>query len=141
MSEFKNVTDVTCKKGLMSSRVEIILKRDVALPSELVNQIATAVEQLTLGRELILSSTCVEFHTGPSFVGSVPENLLEELQKANAKILALQGDVKAYKDEAKRLQKVVDEASDGINKLHHNSTRVKEARERFIKRRSGNGIF
>lgn len=143
MSEFKHVTDVNCKKGLMSSRVEVIMKRDTALPSELVHQIALAVDHLVSGRQLILSGEAIQVHTAFDIglhthqaIGDANHmaNLQRELQIANQRIVELTKEAaKAVKD-AKALQEIVDGAANGIMRLQWASTRNKEARERFRER-------
>lgn len=150
MSEFKHVTDVNCKKGLMSSRVEVVLKSGTALPSELVQQIALAVDNLVSGRQLILSGEDILLHTtvdiGLHTHQAISEanhtvNLQRELQitreelvVANRRSAELQKEVNEGLAREKGLQAVIDSASEGINRLHFASTRNKEARERFARR-------
>lgn len=150
MSEFKHVTDVSCKKGLMSSRVEVIMKRDTSLPSELVQQIALAVDHLVSGRTLVLSGEAIQMHTavdiGLHTHQAISEanhtvNLQRELQLTRDELVVasrrsadLQKEVNAGLKREERLQEVIDNASNSIRQLHHSSTFNKEARERFAKR-------
>lgn len=140
MSEFNHVTDVNCKKGLMSSRVEIIMKRDTALPSELVQQIALAVDHLVSGRQLVLSGEAIQMHTTvniashmhgePDWVGVIRH----KLAMAEARVAELTKEVADARKDARELQEIVDGAAHGIFRLQWASTRNKEARERFAKR-------
>ena len=147
MSEFKHVTDVNCKKGLMSSRVEVIMKRDTSLPSELVQQIALAVDHLVSGRQLVLSGEAIQMHTavdigfhqhGGSKADVVLSRALqvsqEDLAAANRRIVELTKEVADARKDAGALQEIIDGAANGIMRLQWASTKNKEARERFAKR-------
>lgn len=147
MSEFKHVTDVNCKKGLMSSRVEVVLKSGTALPSELVQQIALAVDNLVSGRQLILSGEDILLHTTVDIgfhqhsgsnsdvvVSRALQITQENLAAANCKIAELTKEVADTRKDARALQEIIDGAANGIMRLQWASTKNKEARERFLKR-------
>lgn len=141
VSNFKYVTDVNSKKGLMSSRIDITLKRDTPLPIDVVDKIASAVDFILDGKTLILSGKEITVHgdiscqmdsigsratcnmSNSSILEKENESLGNQVRTLNTRNQNLLKETKELEEQRDMLQGIIDALDKVFQSVHVNSTR------------------
>lgn len=139
--EYKHVTNVTSRHGLMSSRVEVILKKGTELPLGSVESIAYAVDNLISGRQVVLSGKEISF-SGHTHSETLTESKYNVLLRKYSELEEENKELRKERDEAvaqsTKLQAIVDGVDDAFLAISRNSTRgkaVQKRREEFARAR------
>lgn len=151
MQELKHVKNVVLNHKWFSDDGQIIIELSAAGAKIGLQDIATAVDHLLQGRQLVLSGESVVFHSAVDIghhvhtdVGlqSCELNRLQELNQCLEKQLAVRSDeVVELREEVKKFQSAIDNFDQSRIEIANLSTRRKQEREMVKRRYNPQGVL